>query len=240
MPESNLLDRSLGDLARSIPGATAVLHRHQLDFCCGGKASLRDAVAPLAIDAQALASELEALRDPVAAAERDWRRASVRELIDHILVRYHERHRQQLPELIRLARRVETVHAGRPECPHGLADHLEVMQRELEDHMQKEEQVLFPMLNRGVPPVGLPPVQMMRLEHDAHGQALARMVELAHGLVQPRGACNTWRALLTGLQTLREDLMQHIHLENNILFEGLNSGAEACGCDSTGASERRH
>jgi regulator of cell morphogenesis and NO signaling len=59
--------------------------------------------------------------------------------------------------------------------------------------------------------------------HDQHGLALARMAELAHGLVEPPDACNTWRALFTGLRTLREDLMQHIHLENNILFEGLNA-----------------
>lgn len=236
MTDSALLDRSLGDLARSIPGATAVFHRHQLDFCCGGKKSLRDAIAPLPIDGVALASEIEGLREPGAAAQRDWRQASAPELIEHILVRYHERHRQQLPELVRLARRVETVHADRPECPHGLADHLQAMWGELEQHMAKEEQILFPMLERGVPPVGLPPVEMMRHEHDAHGQALARMVALAHGLVQPRGACNTWRALLAGLHTLREDLMQHIHLENNILFEGLNGNAAptagACGCAS--------
>jgi regulator of cell morphogenesis and NO signaling len=223
MTASTLLDRSLGDLARSIPGATAVFHRHQLEFCCGGKKSLRDAVAPLALDGESLARELEALGDPADPQQRDWREASARELIAHILVRYHERHRQQLPELVRLARRVEAVHADRPECPHGLAVHLEAMGGELESHMQKEEQILFPMLERGVPPVGLPPVEMMRFEHDQHGQALARLVELAHGLLQPRGACNTWRALLAGLHTLHDDLMQHIHLENNILFEGLNA-----------------
>lgn len=234
MMRSNLLDRSLGDLARSIPGATAVFHRHQLDFCCGGKKSLRAATDSLALDGEALARELESLRDP-AVAERDWRLASAPELIEHILTRYHERHRQQLPELIRLARRVETVHGEREECTHGLADHLEGMLDELLDHMAKEEQILFPMLSRGVSPVGLPPAAMMRLEHDAHGLALDRMVALAHGLVQPHGACNTWRALLSGLQTLREDLMQHIHLENNILFEGLNAGA---GQDADGGTGR--
>lgn len=223
MTDSTLLDRSLGDLARSIPGATALFHRHRLDFCCGGRTSLREAAAPLGLDAEAVARELAALGDPADAGQRDWRNATVRELTDHLLARYHERHRQQLPELVRLARRVETVHADRPDCPHGLADHLQAMQRELESHMQKEEQILFPMLNRGVPPVGLPPAEMMRLEHDQHGLALARMAELAHGLVEPPDACNTWRALFTGLRTLREDLMQHIHLENNILFEGLNA-----------------
>jgi regulator of cell morphogenesis and NO signaling len=67
------------------------------------------------------------------------------------------------------------------------------------------------------------------------------MVELAHGLAMPRAACNTWRALLAGLHTLREDLMQHIHLENNILFEGLNAAADcggACACAS--ASQPSH
>lgn len=229
---ASLLDRSLGDLARSLPGATAVFHRHQLDFCCGGRKTLRDALAPLDLDPQPLLQALRDLQDQPDAGHRDWRSATARQLIDHLLVRYHARHRQQLPELVRLARRVETVHGDRAECPHGLADHLEGMLQELESHMQKEEQILFPMILRGAPVAGLPPVAVMRYEHDQHGEALARMLLLAHDLVQPRGACNTWRALLAGLQTLREDLMQHIHLENNILFEGLNAHetAEACGC----------
>ncbi len=231
MTNTDLLDRSLGDLARSIPGATAIFHRHQLDFCCGGKQTLRHASAPLDLDGVAVAMELAALMDQPDATGRDWRDASARELIDHIQTRFHDRHRQQLPELIRLALRVETVHAKRPECPLGLADHLEDMLQALESHMQKEERILFPLLTQGVPPLGLAPVEMMRYEHDDHGLALARMVRLAHGLKQPQGACNSWRALLTGLNTLREDLMEHIHLENNVLFEGLNTSAAGCGGD---------
>lgn len=236
MSTPHFLDRSLGDLARSIPGATAVFHQHNLDFCCGGKKSLRDALAPLTLEPELVTLALAQLTDQPGAAERDWREATVPELIAHILQRYHERHRQQLPELIRLARRVETVHGDRPECPHGLASHLEDMLQELESHMQKEEQILFPLLQQGVLPQGLPPVAMMRFEHDQHGEALARMVALAHGLEQPRGACNTWRALLAGLSTLKQDLMRHIHLENNVLFEGLNRSAttapSTCGCEA--------
>lgn len=234
MTTPQFLDRSLGDLARSIPGATAVFHQHDLDFCCGGKKTLRDALAPLALDPEIVTLALTQLLDQPGAIERDWRDATAPELIAHLLERYHARHRQQLPELIRLSRRVETVHGDRPECPHGLASHLETMLQELESHMQKEEQILFPLLQKGVPPQGLPPVAMMRFEHDQHGEALARMVALAHGLVHPRGACNTWRALMAGLVTLKQDLMQHIHLENNVLFEGLNQAAEApasaCAC----------
>ena len=217
-----LLDDALGALARTIPGATALFHTHQLDFCCGGKKSLRAAAAERSLDTAPIVAALKALQAVPAGDGRDWQQATPAELIDHLLTRFHARHREQLPELIRLSRRVETVHADRPECPTGLADHLTTMAEALESHMQKEEQILFPILLRGFPPMVHMPINVMRQEHDEHGEALARLVALAHGLDMPRGACNTWRALVLGLRTLREDLMEHIHLENNLLFEGLN------------------
>lgn len=239
---TDLLDRSLGDLARSIPGATALFHQHQLDFCCGGKQTLRHAVGDAGPALQQLLTDLTRLQDEPTGHERDWRQATSDELITHILQRFHERHRLQLPELVRLSRRVEMVHADRAECPHGLADHLEGMLQDLSSHMQKEEQVLFPLLRLGFPPMAQGPITVMRMEHDDHGVALARMAELAHGLVMPAGACNTWRALVNGLQTLRDDLMEHIHLENNVLFEGLTQtapvacagGGGGCGCGGRG------
>ncbi|MGC5699005.1 hemerythrin domain-containing protein [Pseudomonas sp. NFXW11] len=140
------------------------------------------------------------------------------ELIEHILARYHQRHRQQLPELIQLARRVEQVHAGDGHCPSGLADHLQGMQQELEGHMLKEEQVLFPMLQRGMGRQATAPIQVMRLEHDQHGDALERLLQLTDQITTPAGACNTWRTLYSGLQEFRDDLLEHIQLENDVLF----------------------
>ena len=35
---------------------------------------------------------------------------------------------------------------------------------------------------------------------------------------RPQGACNTWRALYAGIAQLNDDLINHIHLENNVLF----------------------
>ena len=140
------------------------------------------------------------------------------ELIDHILRRYHEVHRQQLPELIRMARRVEAVHREHPEVPHGLADQLETMEQELLDHMAKEEQILFPLLKQGGHPMVVHPIGMMRHEHVSHGAQLERLAELAHQHQPPAGACNTWQALYAGTARLTEDLIAHIHLENNLLF----------------------
>ena len=70
-------------------------------------------------------------------------------LIDHILSRYHEVHRAELAELQRLARKVETVHADDPEVPAGLAQALDVLASEMEDHMTKAEMILFPAMRAG-------------------------------------------------------------------------------------------
>ncbi|AJG19173.1 Nitric oxide-dependent regulator DnrN or NorA [Cupriavidus basilensis] len=223
----SMTEQSLGQLARKIPGATRVFHDYQLDFCCGGKQTLGEAAQAAGLDAQAIEASLLSLQAQAQRDGRDWGSACAADLIAHILARYHEVHRQQLPELIRLARRVEQVHGDREDCPLGLADHLCVMQQELESHMQKEEQILFPLLARELGAMAGGPITVMRMEHDEHGQALQRLNALTNDITLPRAACNTWRALYLGLRTLREDLMEHIHLENNILFDNAEQAAPA-------------
>lgn len=219
-----LTEQTLGNLACLIPGATRVFRQYKLDFCCGGNTSLRDAASQRALDAQVIAEQLAALGGH-SDTQPDWRNEPAGTLIEHILERFHERHREQFPELIRLANRVEQVHGNKADCPVGLAEHLWNMQQELESHMLKEEQILFPMLQRGMKlPQSQGPIAVMRFEHDQHGTALERMAELTNDITPPENACNTWRALYRGLEELRDDLMQHIHLENNILFA--NASAE--------------
>ncbi|WP_312446381.1 iron-sulfur cluster repair protein YtfE [Stutzerimonas nitrititolerans] len=219
-----LTEQTLGNLACLIPGATRVFRQYKLDFCCGGNTSLRDAASLRALDAKAIAEQLAALGGH-SDTQPDWRNEPAGTLIEHILERFHGRHREQFPELIRLANRVEQVHGNKADCPVGLAEHLWNMQQELESHMLKEEQILFPMLQRGMKlPQSQGPIAVMRFEHDQHGAALERMAELTNDITPPENACNTWRALYRGLEELRDDLMQHIHLENNILFA--NASAE--------------
>lgn len=213
----SLLDQTLGNLACDIPGATRLFHAFNLDFCCGGQQSLRAAAERRGLEPEKIAAELQSLQSHKGSAH-DWRLEPNHLLIAHILSRYHARHREQLPELIRLASRVEQVHGERRDCPNGLADHLRDMQQELESHMLKEEQILFPMLLEGLGQQTSGPVSVMRFEHDHHGLALERLLDLTAHITPPEDACNTWRALYRGLQELRSDLMQHIHLENNVLF----------------------
>jgi len=213
----NLLQQTLGNIACELPGATRIFHAHKLDFCCGGQLSLSEAAARRGIDAEAIADELQAL-GALNTEAVDWRTAPDAELISHILERYHARHRLQLPELIRLAQRVEQVHGDRDDCPAGLTDLLRYMQQELESHMLKEEHILFPALLDGMGLQATAPISVMRMEHEQHGAALQRLFELTQQITPPANACNTWHALYSGLDEFVRDLMQHIHLENNVLF----------------------
>ncbi len=218
------LTRTLGDLAR-LPSATRVFLRHRLDFCCGGRRTLGDACEAAGLDATAIVAELEqeARRG---GPELSWDSRTQAELADHIEAHYHAALRRDLPTLIEAARKVERVHREKPAVPAGLADVLVAFFAEMETHMLKEERVLFPMLRRGGHGQAVyMPVRVLENEHDSHRDMLQRIRELTGDLVTPPHGCATWRALYAGLATLEEELMQHIHLENNVLFARAIRGA---------------
>ena len=219
-----LQQQNIGQIAVDLPGATAVFRRLKLDFCCGGQVPLAQACASKGLDTDAVLAELAGLqRDDQAPDAQD-----AAALVDHILTRYHAVHREQLPELIRMARRVEAVHRDHPAVPVGLAALLENMEVELLEHMEKEEQVLFPAIEDGTAGLG-EPIGAMRDEHTGHGALLEQLATLTTDHTPPLGACNTWRALYAGTAQLTDDLISHIHLENNVLFPRFEAAASGCG-----------
>lgn len=140
-------------------------------------------------------------------------------LIDHILTRFHEAHRRELPELVRLAAKVEAVHSDHPEVPRRLAVMLEALRLDLEEHMQKEEAILFPLMRQGGGhPMIVHPIAQMRRDHEAHCEHLRRLKEIANDFRWPDGACRSWQALYAGASKFVDDLMEHTHLENRVLF----------------------
>lgn len=153
---------------------------------------------------------------PAEYSVENWSEASPTRLISHILERYHARHREQLPELIGLATKVERVHADKAECPKGLSELLRDFYHDLDSHMMKEEQILFPMLGGGIYPNG--PVNVMQEEHQDHMIMVGKVYELTDRLRLPECACATWKKLYAGLQEFVQDLSQHIAIENNFLF----------------------
>lgn len=218
MPATLSTATPLADLALTSAAATAVFQRYRLDYCCQGRRPLAEAAAGKGLDAQVILDEIkaaEALRHEPA---HPWHQVPLADLIDHVLTTFHEPHRQELRDLQFLAKKVEHVHAGHEACPHGLAATLATIEGELLEHMAKEEGILFPLIRSGQGQACLGPVRVMESEHIGHGNQLENLHRVAKGYQPPEGACTSWRALYLRLDKLHTDLMNHIHLENHVLF----------------------
>ena len=145
-------------------------------------------------------------------------------LVEHILARFHHAHRQELPELIALSRKVEAVHANDVNAPHGLARVLEAVSAELEDHMRREEAVVFPAIMDGLPAPSGNSLDHLRDDHAGQEAALNRIAAITHGFRLPPYACGSWRRLYAGLGKLAEDMDEHRYLENEVLLPRFETG----------------
>ncbi len=212
-------DTRVGQIAAEHPLATRVFARHQIDFCCGGGRPLAEVCDEKGLDAATVLDQIRHELDGTNGSEKRWDEAPLPELVGHILTAYHQPLEEELPRLEAMARKVVDVHGDKE--PVRLPQLLQVLlglERELEEHMQKEERILFPMILAGQGAAADGPVAVMLADHDEAALALGRLRELTDDYEVPADACNTWRALWHGLEALEESLHRHIHLENNILF----------------------
>ena len=217
-------DAQVAELVLEEPSRARVFERFGIDYCCGGKTPLEAACADRGLDVDAV---IAALREPRApeAEDVDWTVAPVSALVDHIVEHHHGYLREELPLLELLVDKVVRAHGDtHPELADvrttfaGIAD-------ELSEHMQKEEQILFPAcvaLEEGdaepAPGSVESPIAVMLHEHDEVADGLARLRALTSGYEPPVEACNSYRAMLDRLRTLELDTHRHVHEENNVLF----------------------
>jgi len=222
------VDDRVGDIVVRRPALSRAFERAGIDYCCGGRKTLDEACREKGLDSKAFAAELERAISPDGEeAVVDVAAMSLSELVDHLERTHHVYLRSEFSRLDGMSQKVVSVHGEKDsrlqqvrEVFLGLAD-------ELTGHMQKEEQILFPMVRQLEASKNAPvfhcgtlanPIQRMQFEHDETGSALEKLRELTDGYTPPEWACGTYRGLLDGLAHLEWDTHQHIHKENNVLF----------------------
>ncbi len=147
-----------------------------------------------------------------------WDRRPLGELIEFLLTRYHEPLRPELNRLREMSRGVAEANGGEHPSLVRLADVVSTMAVELDSHLGKEENILFPWLLSGNGRMAAGPVNVMQREHDAASAQLAELRTLTSDFEAPADADDTWVELVAHLAQLDRDLREHMHLENNILF----------------------
>ena len=217
---------SLAEIASQRPDLTRELERLGLDYCCGGKRSLAVACAERGLDPDVITAELNGIPGAEVPAA-DWIALTPAQLVDHLEATHHRYLKQELPRLSELAAKVSRVHGQKhPELVQAAAVLAEI-RADLEPHLQKEEQVLFPMIRSLATTSCRPsfhcgsianPISVMEQEHTAVGALLERLRQITGGYVAPADTCASTRALMAGLAELEADTHLHVHKENNHLF----------------------
>jgi regulator of cell morphogenesis and NO signaling len=217
------------ELAAVNPSAARIFERFGIDYCCGGEKSLAEACTAARANLDEVKTALE--KPAPETKERDWQKASLAELVAHIVATHHQFTREEIARLTPLIAKVEGVHGQNHPELNQVQGLFRGLAQEMTMHMMKEEHMLFPYIeqleeavNRGARPAPpmfgtvQNPVRMMMVEHDSSGEALRRIRELTGGYTAPADACVSYQTLYKALQEFQADLHQHIHLENNILF----------------------
>jgi len=221
---------SVADLAIVHPTAVNVFNAYNIDYCCGGKRLFREACEQAGLDPKTIIEELqrEEVKNTQGSIRFDRWDTS---LITQFIVQHHHHYvRETIPLLTELIDKVYAAHGDREPEIETLKETFAALSTELLQHMEKEEVVLFPGIQRlfqdGRIPVEFTPIpmnlsvpmQVMEDEHIHAGDLIKKIRSLTNVYTPPPGACPTYRVTYKRLQEFDQDLMQHIHLENNVLF----------------------
>ncbi len=225
--------KTVRELTLEIPGATRVFEKAGIDYCCGGAKPFQEACAAAGVSTDEVVRSLEQAGESsgLVADATEWQTQPLSKLASYIVSRHHVFTRDELARLDALLSKVCSVHGQNHAELFGIQPLFQDLNRDLIPHMQKEEMVLFPYIEQmeaaasegkraPVPFFGTVqnPIRMMMMEHETAGEILKRIRQISGGFSVPKDGCISYETLYKALDALEQDLHQHIHLENNILF----------------------
>jgi regulator of cell morphogenesis and NO signaling len=232
--EKSINELTIGEIVTEDFRAAEIFKKSGIDFCCGGNKSLDNACREAGANPNSLIKELEELaKTPENQAHnfKDW---DLGFLADYIMNTHHKYVLKTLPELVFYTRKIATVHGSHHKELIEVADLFEKINTELLQHLQKEEEVLFPAIKEVLKnnshegkKIIISEIARMNKEHEFEGGAMDKINTITSNYRVPEDACNTYCVSLKLLRQFEDDLHVHVHLENNILYpKALKIGAD--------------
>jgi len=235
MTEEITITMSIAEIVVKHPETRKPLEEMGIDYCCGGKNSLKEACENAELSPQDVVDRLKRViedSDKEKSEQKNLDKIPLKELIDHIINTHHVFLKKELPRLKSLREKVYQAHQQKHgQMLENLGRILEKLRIDIEMHLAKEEQILFPAIEQienhvkqGGSEPNLHcgsiknPINQMEYEHEVVGGFLAEMQKTTSDYDLPADACESFKALYEGLNELEDNLHEHIHLENNMLF----------------------
>ena len=224
-------DETLGQIAAKDLRKAEVFKKYGLDFCCGGKKTVKEACAEKGLDVTKVEQELQQADKMPSSRPIPYGDWTLDFLADYIVNTHHSYVRKTLPDITAYAAKVMQVHGKHHPELIRINQLVSEVNAELTGHLVKEEKILFPYIKALVAAKNhtqplqaahfgsvQSPINMMEMEHELVGRNLDEIRQLSLNYVLPEDACASYTLLYRMLDEFEEDLHLHIHLENNILF----------------------
>jgi len=223
---------TVSDIVRDDYRTADVFKRHGINFCCSGNVSLESACAVKNIDASAVMSELDEatrnIRLPNGLKFSEWKASFLADYIIHV---HHEYLFQSLPSLESAL--ISFIEGHKKKFPQleELSDVFKRLANLLMIHIRHEDEIIFPYikqietaLRRSEPYGSLlvktlrKPIGNVEKEHSEISGLLKKLKDRSSDFHFPGNACTNHQVIYHRLQEFYEDMIQHMHLENNILY----------------------
>lgn len=224
-------EETIGELVAKDYRKAQVFKKMGIDFCCGGKKTLTEVCNKKGIDIHQVEAELASLDQTSGSPAHNFQNWDLDFLCDYIINTHHRYVRENIPFLSEISQKVARVHGDRHPELVKVAEVFAAIASDLSMHLMKEENILFPYIKEMVlaqkTKMPLPeshfgqvanPITVMEQEHEGAGEDLSEIRELTSNYALPADACTSYRILFQKLEEFENDLHQHVHLENNILF----------------------
>lgn len=235
----NYLDQAVGDIVADNFATSEVFSAFGIDFCCGGQKLLSTIVAEKGMDPTELLKQLNNAQTQPARGNFNFKEWPLELLVDYVIKYHHKKIRDNGPSLLKLCEKVASVHGNHhPE----LVEVLNLYRGSLNDllsHLMKEETALFPFIYQVIDDAQQAkanacfgsvemPISVMMHEHDHEGERFRQISALTNHYAIPDDACQSYRSMMNQLQQFEQNLHEHIHIENNIIFpEAIRLAKEA-------------
>lgn len=211
----------------------AVFRKHGIDFCCGGKWPLNIVCQNKNLNTEDIIEELsKIIRQTASNAALDFDSWDIDFLTDYILNVHHHYLKKALPEIKEQTNKFLDEHRQKFPELEELESIINRLLKEIPPHMTREEEIFFPYIKQIhhaykhresyarllIRTLRKPIEEVMLKEHEITGTNLQRLRTITNNYTPPIKACITHKVTFANLKELDYDLVQHIHLESNILF----------------------
>ena len=227
------LEDTAADIVKKDYRTAAVFSHYGIEFCCGVRWPLSMVCEMKAIPADDLFRQLQQACRTIRVSNRlpfeNW---SIDFLADYIIHVHHQYLKQFLPQVEQQLEKFIEEHKKKYPDLAELGEGLRLLTKNMMPHLQQEEEILFPYLRQVahaytsresyavllIRTLRKPVESIMQDEHSIIETLLNKFRSLTQYYTAPPNACTSHRLSYSMLQELDDDLVQHLYLENGVLF----------------------